>query len=252
MVRYSLMLSGVVLALGGCSSSGDSDTGSAGGPDAGSPGWVDRSDGGTAAPPDGPSLCPAGVCNYQTNEGCGAAETCTPFPDGDNISPACLPAGSGKSGDACAEPKDCAPGYFCVTSTTPGTCRKLCCGGDWTGCPSDSEHCIARIGYQTPGDTGAMACYPVGTCDPLDPGSCGDDGHTCQIVDATGASACLAEASGEEGQPCPCRGGFLCDSELEICRKLCRADDSGLGPSCSAGQTCVHYNKHPDGVGECI
>ena len=97
-----------------------------------------------------------------------------------------------------------------------------------------------------------MLCYPADGCDPLASASCGSGVKSCQIVDATGASACVDEQTGAEGEPCPCKGGFLCDADLKICRKLCRADDTGAEPRCSPTQTCVHYNKHPDGVGECI
>lgn len=205
-----------------------------------------------AAPPDGEKLCPAGACNYQTNAGCpGAAPSCVPsLASADAVAPSCQPAGAGMSGAACAAWTDCAPGFICAE----GACRKLCCGGDWTGCASPSEHCIRPLQLKG-GDgqvlaTGAMLCYPVNTCDALAPATCAEPGTTCQIVDPTGATACFPEGSGESGQPCPCKGGFLCVSGE--CRRLCKAVEGGGEPACKAGEgICVHFNRDPPGVGEC-
>ena len=149
--------------------------------------------GAPAVPPDGVAACPQGTCNYQSGEGCPVeAAACIPGTDAMNgITPVCQPAGAGTSGAACTDTSTCAPGYFCAEKS----CRKLCCAGDWTGCPSEDEHCIKSLAY---GDgmggaltTGAMLCYPVNTCNALVPSSCGEPGTTCQIADPTGATACL-------------------------------------------------------------
>lgn len=203
-------------------------------------------------PPDGPALCPTGRCNYQTGDGCDeSAPACLPTLDAnDEVVPACSPAGKGESGAACASFDACVPGYLCVE----GTCKKLCCGGDWTACPSPDERCIEHVDVLTPGgetiDTGAMVCAPVNACDALAPSSCEQEGETCQIVDPTGATACAPEGTGVSGEPCPCKGGFFCVAGE--CRRLCKAVEGGGDPKCAPGEgVCIHFNRDPPGVGEC-
>jgi hypothetical protein len=164
--------------------------------------------------------------------------------------PSCQPAGAGKSGAQCTQPSDCATGYFCVGKT----CHKLCCGGDWSGCDSADEHCFRGIEYAASDggviETGAMICDQINTCDALNPASCNELGYTCQIVDPTGAQACAPEGTGDEGQACPCKGGFLCVADA--CRRLCKAVEGGGAPFCQQGEgECVHFNRDPAGVGEC-
>lgn len=213
--------------------------------------------GAPATPPDGASLCPqGGLCNYQTGAGCPADHpSCVPALDGNGgVAPACDLAGPGVSGAACAVAADCAAGLLCVEKT----CHKLCCGGDWTGCPSANEHCIQSLVY---GDgkggtiaTKAMLCYPVNTCDALTPSSCPLPGTTCQLADPTGATACLPEGQGTAGEACPCKGGFACivGDSGGTCRRLCKAVEGGGEPYCQSGEgICTHYNRDPSGVGEC-
>lgn len=210
------------------------------------------------SPPNGESLCPTGVCNYQTGAGCADPEpACTPILDGQGaVVPGCIPAGTGKSGDACTQATDCAPGYLCANKA----CRKLCCGGDWTGCPTPNEHCIQNVKLKDQNnnvlETGAMVCLPADNCDPLAPDTCADPSTTCQIIDGTGASTCFPEGTGETGDPCPCKGGFICTTDDETgkdqCRRLCKAVAEGGEPSCPPGEgVCVHFAYDPPGVGEC-
>ena len=217
---------------------------------------VDLDGGGApATPPDGPSACPAGVCNYQTGVGCsGATSACLPELSGSTAVPACSPAGTAQGGAACAQAADCVAGYICAA----GTCQKLCCGGDWTGCDSPSEHCIEALSYANGMggqiSTGAMLCYPINTCDALTPSSCTAAGTTCQIADPTGATACLPNGTGQSGDPCPCEGGFTCvvASKGPTCVRLCKAVAGGGDPYCQAGEgICTHYTRDPAGVGEC-
>jgi hypothetical protein len=103
--------------------------------------------------------------------------------------------------------------------------------------------------------TGAMLCYPVNDCDPLNPASCTQAGTSCQLVD-NGVPACLTEGTGTAGQPCPCKGGFACvqppDSASFVCARLCKAVPGGGFPYCQPGEgICTHYNRDPVGVGEC-
>lgn len=236
------------LFLLGCVTSGND-----GGVDAGPDGERVILDGGgePAIPPDGAAACPQKGCNYQTGMGCMAMQAC--LPDSDmmgGVVPTCLSAGAAKGGEACSHENDCIPGYICAQ----GACRKLCCGGDWTGCASPSEHCIVTLAFKDPMsgmtvDTGAMACFPINTCDALNPSSCPEP-TTCQIVDPTGVTACFNEGTGNPGDPCPCKGGSLCVANK--CRRLCKAVAGGGVPFCQAGEgACVHFTRDPDGVGEC-
>jgi hypothetical protein len=242
----------------GCGDTGTGDTGTTGGSSGPDGGEIVILDGGgePATPPDGKSKCPAGLCNYQTGEGCsGAQSACIPALDGmGGVAPACNVAGAGKSGSACAQVTDCAAGYVCAEAT----CHKLCCGGDWTGCPSAGEHCIENLVY---GDgkggtiaTSAMLCYPVNTCSALTPSTGCAAGKACVLVDATGATACLTPGNGGSGEACPCKGGFTCvvgESGAQ-CRRLCKAVAGGGEPYCQGTEgSCVHFNRDPAGVGEC-
>jgi hypothetical protein len=229
------------------------------GPDAEYPVNLDGG-GEPAVPPDGVAACPNpnGLCNYQSGDGnCPIdAPSCIPASDGNGgITPVCSPAGAGKNGEPCAQITDCVAGYVCAE----GACHKLCCGGDWTGCPSADEHCIKKLSY---GDgmggvlpTGAMLCYPVNDCDALVPSGCPNAGETCQIVDATGATACFPEGAGGAGDPCPCKGGFTCvvTEDGSVCRRLCKAVVGGGDPYCPPGEgICTHFTRDPPGVGECV
>ncbi|HMI86970.1 MAG TPA: hypothetical protein VK550_22905 [Polyangiaceae bacterium] len=252
----------------GCGTSG-TDT-----PDPGDGGAPPRDpvlDGGgdVAAPPNGASLCPPGVCNYQTGTGCaadGGAVSCVPLPMGSVVTPACERAGRTANGETCSQWTDCVSGSICAA----GRCRKLCCGRDWTGCGTGTEHCLRQLQVQLADNSvvqsGAYLCYPVNQCDALVPSSCMtiEANTTCQIADPTGATACLPEGSGGVASPCPsrvagrsdilgdedCKGGFTCVEGG--CRRLCRAVPGGGEPSCPAVEgACVHFNRDPPGVGEC-
>jgi hypothetical protein len=206
-------------------------------------------------PPDGAGLCPTGVCNYQTGTGCtadGGPASCVPLPMGNSVTPACERAGQTALGDACSQWTDCISGSICAA----GRCRKLCCGRDWTGCGSATEHCLRPLQIQLADksivQSGAYLCYPVNQCDALVPSSCAtvETNTTCQIADPTGATACLPEGTGGVASACPCQGGFTCVEGG--CRRLCRAVAGGGEPSCPATEgTCVHFNRDPAGVGEC-
>ena len=251
---------GAALLDVGCSSATGETTSSSGGLDAGPDVVEVVLDGGgaPATPPDGASLCPqGGICNYQTGAGCPADHpSCIPISDANGgVAPSCLAAGAGTSGAACVQVSDCAAGFACINAV----CHKLCCGGDWTGCPGANEHCIQRLVYSNPGsggatDTKAMLCYPINTCDALVPSGCAQPGTTCQLADPTGVTACLPEGQGGSGEACPCKGGFACivGENGGECRRLCKAVEGGGEPYCQSGEgICVHYTRDPSGVGEC-
>jgi hypothetical protein len=246
----------LVVGSGACSDDEETDGATTAANDAGADVYVVQDGGGQpATPPDGEQACPAGACNYQSNAGCAASESCLPLLNGATAQPACVPAGAGESGATCAEHGECAAGYLCVETQ----CRKLCCGSDWSACPSADEHCITTIrlgdGSGNAIETGAMVCKPVDGCDPLAPDTCATNGETCQIIDPTGAATCLPDGTGGAGEPCPCQGGFLCANlgDTSACRRLCKAVEGGGEPFCDPGEACVHYaDKHPAGVGECV
>jgi hypothetical protein len=230
--------------------------------------------GGVPEPPDGPSLCGAGVCNYQTQGGCGAGETCAPSIDSKTKStdPACRAAGTVETRGTCDDERLCAKGLICIKSppdAETGTCRKLCCGADWTAC-SKGESCIRQLDAST-ADGGARfyaevdLCYPVGTCNVLDPNACADERRTCRIVDPTGAVACAPPSTLKRGDPCSAAQqcgpvlhcvaedlgppGATTDGPL-TCRKLCpwaKCAETG----CESNEKCVHFDRDPPGVGEC-
>src|SRR6185369_14193400 len=111
----------------------------------------------------------------------GSTPSCVPLVNPSNdVVAGCEAAGTAKSGDACTAFTDCAAGYVCIGKT----CHKLCCGGDWTGCPSADQHCYRSLVYDLGDgvlvDTKAMICDVVNTCDALVPSSCNEAGETCQ------------------------------------------------------------------------
>lgn len=207
------------------------------------------------APPDGPAACAPGDCNYQTQVGCPDDQACRPqFNSVDpDVNPGCEAAGSTQSGEICAAQADCARGLYCAL----GTCHKLCCGADWTGCDA-GQSCIRNLEVRAGGQVisaGVDLCFPVGTCDLFDANACADEpGRECKIVDPTGAVACAPRSTAQLGDACGpptvCAQGLNCVGGY--CVKLCRFSECGE-PACTESEgTCVHYPRDPDGVGECV
>ncbi len=216
--------------------------------------------GGIVEPPDGAAApeCQTEVCNYQSQEGCGDAESCVPTVAGDAIEGTCAAAGTNPRGAACSNLTPCEEGHVCAG----GYCRKLCCAGDYRAC-DEGESCFMTFGYQlgdTPTPTGAWLCYPVGTCSVLDPDppAC-KESEDCKLVDSKGSEACVPKSPGKLGESCGgstqrfCGAGLTCVGQpgAETCRRLCRAEECGE-PSCPPEEgTCVHFDRDPAGVGEC-
>lgn len=205
-------------------------------------------------PPDGAAACAAGDCNYQTQDGCDPEQACRPQFNATEpeVHPGCEAAGDGKSGDTCQTQTDCARGFYCAA----GECHKLCCGGDWTGCP-EGESCLRRLDVRAGGDVisaEAGLCFPTGTCDLFSGAGCEDDPtRECKIVDPTGAVACAPRSNAGLGDECAppsvCKLGLNCVGG--VCVKLCAFEQCG-DPACAPEEgTCVHFFRDPDGVGEC-
>jgi hypothetical protein len=252
-----------VLALSACGGGGDDEEPAN---DAGSTPTVLDGGGTIPDPPNGEALCQSGACNYQTQD-CTGDQSCLPAlspPASGDWPPACQAAGTVAAGQPCTQWNECVKGAFCAGlgqdsggGVTAGTCLILCCGGDWSACPT-GQSCIQQLYLLRPGGTdpvyaGADVCAPVGTCDVLKPDSCPDPNRTCQIVDPTGNVACAPAGAGAPGEPCstvkPCQSGLSCVGGE--CRRLCKAVE-GEEPSCPPGEgVCVHFARDPEGVGEC-
>jgi len=223
-------------------------------------GAVFEGGGGIVPPDDGSEApeCQTSLCNYQSQEGCAADESCLPTVVDDAIASVCAKAGTSALGAACSSLAPCERGAACVS----GYCRKLCCAGDWTVCEA-GDSCFRTFAYQignAPALTGAWVCYPVGECSVLDPhpAAC-KAGEDCKIVDSRGSEACIPKSAGELGEPCGLATGRLCGAGLtcvgqpgeEACRRLCRAEACGE-PACPAEEgSCVHFDRDPPAVGEC-
>ncbi len=250
---------GVLVALGGVGACGG--TGSVSIP--GQVCTVNIFFGGGVIPPhpDGPSACAQGPCNYQTQTGCKDGETCWPDIDESRgtVTPACGVPGARTHGQTCDNVDLCGPGLYCVE----GACRKMCCGADWSACPS-GESCIHQVDARID-DAGATVpagfdlCFPVNDCDVLDPGACSEQHQVCRIADPLGDVACEQPSSLELGAPCDspaqCDKGLICAGAAApaqgTCRKLCRWAACG-SPACGGSEgDCVHFNRDPVGVGEC-
>ena len=217
--------------------------------------------GGIVMPADGSQAaeCEPADCNFQSQAGCGATESCLPTVTDNAVATGCFATGSGELGDVCNSDAPCAKGEACAA----GHCRKLCCAGDWTVC-DEGESCYRELQYQVgvdsePTATGAWVCYPVGTCSVLDSKACDAAGEDCKMVDSRGSQACMPKTPGALGEPCSAASGRLCGRGLgcigepgaETCRRLCRAEECGE-PSCPVAEgTCVHFDRDPAGVGEC-
>lgn len=207
--------------------------------------------GGIAPPPDGAALCPTGACNYQSGDGCPAGQACRPIIVDGRIEPGCQPAGSAAEGESCQEWDDCGTELICVENV----CRRFCCGdatqGDWSVC-ADGQSCYRTLLVSVDGEpttTGASLCFPTDECDVLAEGAC-SAGRACQLIDSRGRSACVQPGDGGLGDPCPCVEGFLCVGGA--CRRLCAAVDGGAEPFCPLAEgVCVHFDRDPEGVGEC-
>lgn len=254
---FVTLLSTTALIAGGCGAADSANT-PAGNGECGE--VIENAGDVIPEPPDGPSLCPDGACNYQTQAGCADGMACRPglVQASGEITPFCQTAGSGTSGDACVDSTDCAAGYFCPSDQR---CRKLCCGRDWSSSACDpGEGCYRELLFnveegEDPVPSGAWLCYPLG-CDVLTSDECSSE-LDCKIIDPSGNTACVRPTPGDIGDPCDgpsvCGRGLSCvgDPGEGTCRRLCRAEACGE-PACRPGEgACVHFNRDPDGVGEC-
>jgi hypothetical protein len=264
-VARLVALVSAVLALGiaaACGGGSDDDSSGNGGADGGG-GSGGVLDGGGTIPdaPTGENFCAPGACNYQAQD-CPSGQSCLPTDTpatGADWAPKCFPAGTKAAGEACTQWSECAAGHFCagVSTGSPGTCRQLCCGGDWSACPA-GQSCYQELFLLPPGASdpvyaNADLCAPVNDCDVFDASSCAS-GKACHIVDPTGNVACVTAGTAELGEDCSaserCVAGFACVGGA--CRRLCNASPGGGEPSCPPAEgICVHFVRNPPNVGEC-
>lgn len=237
------------LGLAGCT---DSSTTAQPEWDGGTDGGRPVIDGGGTVPdpPDGANACPQGACNYQSGAPCTGGDACLPAVVGSSVAPTCQGAGDTPLGAACTAFAACEPGALCVA----GRCRKLCCGGDWSACPT-GESCYRALEVRVanvPQASGAEVCYPVDDCDPFGANTC-PAGQACGVVDPVGHVGCISVGTGEQGDPCsadePCSARHVCAGGE--CRKLCHAV-VGDGSPCTAYEACVFTAQDPPGLGQCV
>jgi hypothetical protein len=236
------------------------------------------------AHPDGASLCPPGVCNYQTQQGCSSGQTCAPHVDTNAVTkvetviPACRVAGERAKDEPCSDnpptsaATQCGPGLVCAEKT----CHRPCCGRDWSAC-EPGESCIHQANIvvnKVTAYTGADLCFAVGTCNVLDLEACKAEGQTCRIADPVAEVACMPPSALVAGDSCdndkPCGAGLHCVEDASqvlsstpdtspmcsgtrpcTCRRLCPWGNCNNN-TCSINEgVCVHFNRDPPGVGEC-
>ena len=225
-------------------------------------------DGGTTT-----KACPAGPCNYQTQAGCKATETCFPHYDAtsNKVVPTCGAIGTQTTGEACNSADQlCARGFICVD----GACAKACCGGDDSACET-GERCIRQAtafltssGQKISYDEGLGTCAPINDCNVLDSVStCKSDAKrpVCRVIDASGTVACRPTGDRDLGQACDsanqCGPGQMCagyasgEASTNVatkCVRLCKWGDCRSKPACPEAEgPCIHFDRDPDGVGEC-
>jgi hypothetical protein len=153
---------------------------------------------------------------------------------GQQVAPACLPAGLGVDGAPCRAPADCAPGYECVGSD--GTCRHYCCAGS-IACLHDQFCDIQQTTQSAP--MNVPVCMPVETCALLESGAC-PAGETCAVVREDGSKSCVAVGSAAAGDRCEtvhCGAGLVCLGVpgSRLCYSLCAMKVPG---QCPSTQTC--------------
>lgn len=249
----------LVASLAGCASAVPADAGVADAARADVP----RDDG-------YPSVCgmTLGACNWVTNEGCSGANGCYRANVDGGVRQLCAAAGNGGWGAPCTTANACRQGFVCLGE--PGRCTMLCCGADHARCGDPGAG--GRVGALCVGavlGTDTRYCLAVEPCDPLATGAngCPNDRPRCDVIAATGATACLPvrENAGGEDAPCcrseSCQPGYACIREVTracseatptgACRRFCDPTRDG-GAVCPSGQGCgTRFEGLPPNIGAC-
>lgn len=217
-----------------------------------------------------PSVCgmTQGDCNWVANTGCDAGAGCYRAVVDGGVRQLCAAVGSRGWGVACTRANECAPGLGCLGE--PGRCTPLCCGGDHARCEDPTRGgrpgglCVGAVV-----GTDARYCLETGPCSPvaLSGNGCPSDRPRCDVVAASGATACgaVVRSPGGDGTPCcrseSCGPGFACIRDITLrcdeaspaglCRRLC-ATGADAAATCPAGQSCsLRFDGLPDTLGAC-
>lgn len=217
-----------------------------------------------------PSVCgmTSGSCNWVNNTGCDGGAGCYRAVVGAEVRQLCASAGNARWGATCTSANNCAPGYACLGD--PGRCTLLCCGRDHARCEDPAQG--GRAGALCVGaviGTDARYCIETRVCDPVatSGNGCPSELPRCDIIAASGATACVAvnRAPGGDGAPCcrseACGPGFACIRDITqscrdaspdgLCRRLC-STAAGAPATCPTGQSCsLLFDGLPASVGAC-
>jgi hypothetical protein len=179
------------------------------------------------------------------------------------VEAACAETGRGKIDAPCFTGSDCGTGLGCAMLGNVARCRPYCCAGD-SACLAGS-YCAERPLSDDSLQSNASAvlvpvCVPAENCNLAEP-PC-EQGQSCQcpaetactVVRPDGTTACVKEGSGQLGEPCPCRAGFVCSraSEVGTCVQLCATEGSNdPALTCETGR-CQASAELPRGFGICV
>ncbi|HMA96005.1 MAG TPA: hypothetical protein VKP30_25135 [Polyangiaceae bacterium] len=170
---------------------------------------------------------------------------------------ACVAAGTGTSGEPCVDDASCAPGLGCVEENGTAQCRPYCCHGNLSclgGTYCDSR---PRRELQSTGERlWVSVCIAGVSCRFDDPYPCSAErkcscpsGKACSVVREDGTTACVAPGIGTEGQPCPCKAGYVCAGTRGTCLQVCDLDSQA--DQCSGG-ICQTSVSLPPPWGLCV
>lgn len=172
------------------------------------------------------TMCPFGVCDLRSGEGCASDEKCMLSAG----APACLAAGGSGEGLACRRHDDCADGHLCMRLGDDASCRRVCCGGDSSHCEAD-ESCTDVTGFDSLGSCLRQCDLLARDC---------PEGIGCYRSD--GDAICLSAGAAMSGESCSvhsaCVPGLACiafDSGAEcvaLCDRSVSSSCSGVGVSC--------------------
>ncbi|MCG8554658.1 MAG: hypothetical protein MJD61_05120 [Proteobacteria bacterium] len=219
-----------------------------------------QSDTGTGTDSGLPAACQNSECSLldpascAMGQGCQLRDTMAGAPE-----PVCEAAGTGKSGDACTTPADCAPGLGC--SDADNKCHQYCCDLDTsTGCPPNQACWLELTDRDTHQRTGVGFCDDCDDCDLLAQTGCTGAQGCYSVTEKNDCTACLASAKMvDEGMPCEaandCRPGLGCyslDMQPTRCVAYCQLPAMpGGADSCGMNAECQD-NLGLAGVGLCV
>ena len=215
--------------------------------------------------PDGPTSCATGPCNYQTQAGCPAGQTCWPHIDAVKgpVTPTCRAGGSQKKGESVTTNKAVQPGLLLRGRRLPNDVLRRATGRHAPPGESCFHQAMAAIGESLV-YAGLRPVLPGGHCDVLDRrrACLASEAQVCRRRRPDGRGRLhAAERDLALGAACDrldqCDAGMICAGlsgsgpTNGTCRRLCRWAACGA-PACGASDgECVHFTRDPDGVGEC-